>query len=262
MSIWQAIMMGLIQGLGEFLPISSSGHLVLAPWIFDWEVPGLTFDIALHMGTLLAVLLYFWKDWVNLLKAAFSRRDNENRNIFWYLVFGSIPAAIVGFLFDDFIENALRSPLIVGVMLILFGILLYLSDKTRQIRKLDNMNLRDALLIGAAQAIALIPGVSRSGVTITAARYFSYTREEAARFSFLLSTPVIFGAGVLKMVDLSPAEINLPFIVGVLVSAIVGLLSISFLLRFVKRCSFKVFVGYRIILGLLIIFLYLFYFNM
>jgi len=254
-SIWQAVIMGLIQGLGEFLPISSSGHLVLAPWIFNWEVPGITFDVALHMGTLAAVLLYFWRDWIKLLKAALSGKDKENQRVFWYLVIGSIPAAAVGFLFDDVIENLLRSPVIVGFMLILFGIFLFLSDKTRQVRRLDSMNLRDALLIGAAQAIALIPGVSRSGVTITAARLFSYTREEAARFSFLLSTPVIFGAGVLKMTHLHPGDINPAFISGVLVSAIVGLLSISFLLQFIKRSSFALFVGYRIILGLLIIFL-------
>lgn len=256
MSIWQAVMMGIIQGLGEFLPISSSGHLILAPWLFDWEVPGLTFDIALHVGTLLAVLLYFWKDWVNLIKAALIGGDNENRRVFWFLVLASIPAAVVGTLFDDIIENALRSPLIVGIMLILFGVFLYYADKNRQIRKLDSMTLRDALLIGVAQAIALIPGVSRSGVTITTARLFSYTREEAARFSFLLSTPVIFGAAILKMAQLNPGEINLPFIIGVLVSGIVGLLCISLLLKFLKKCSFKIFVGYRIMLGILIILLY------
>jgi len=258
-SILQAVLMGIIQGLGEFLPISSSGHLVLAPWLFDWEVPGLTFDIALHMGTLVAVLLYFWKDWVSLFKAALFGGDQDNRKIFWFLVFASLPAAIVGILFEDIIENALRSPLIVGVMLIAFGILLNYADKNRQVKKLDSMTLSDALFIGAAQAIALVPGVSRSGVTITAARLFSYTREEAARFSFLLSTPVIFGAGVLKMTHLNPSEISLPFIMGVLASAIVGLLCISFLLQFIKRSSFKIFVVYRIILGTVIIIYYNFF---
>lgn len=261
MSNWQAIMMGIIQGLGEFLPISSSGHLVLAPWLFDWEVPGLTFDIALHMGTLFAVLLYFWKDWIKLFHAAITGKNKENRRVFWYLVFASLPAAVVGVLFNDIIENTLRSPLIVGFMLIIFGIFLYISDKTRQIRRLDSMNLRDALFIGIAQSIALIPGVSRSGITMTAARMFSYTREEAARFSFLLSTPVIFGAGVLAMSDLNLADINTPFIMGVIASAIVGVLCISFLMRFIKRSSFNIFVGYRIILGLAILFLYTFYFK-
>lgn len=259
MSIWQAVMMGVIQGLGEFLPISSSGHLVLAPWLFDWEVPGLTFDIALHMGTLLAVVLYFWKDWFCLFTAALTGRDQDNRRLFWFLVAASLPAAIVGFLFSDIIENVLRSPLIVGVMLIVFGVFLYLSDRTRQIRKLDSLTLRDALLIGMAQAIALIPGVSRSGVTMTAARMFSYTREEAARFSFLLSTPVIFGAGVMEIANINPGDINLPFVMGVLASGIVGLLSISFLMKFLKKASFKIFVGYRILLGIVIILLYTLY---
>lgn len=256
MSIWQAVVMGIIQGLGEFLPISSSGHLVLVPWIFKWEVPGLTFDVALHMGTLLAVLLYFWRDWIELLKAAVTGKDAYYRRVFWLLVLATIPAAVVGFLFEDVIEQFLRSPFLTAVMLILFGLLLYASDKNRQIRRLDTMTLKDALVIGLAQCLALIPGVSRSGITMTAARGLSYTREEAARFSFLLSTPVIFGAGVLKLSNLSPAELNLPFIVGVVASCIVGIISISFLLNFLKRCSFKLFVGYRIILGLIIIALY------
>jgi undecaprenyl-diphosphatase len=255
-SIWQAIIMGLVQGLGEFLPISSSGHLILVPWIFNWPEPGLTFDVALHIGTLLAVVLYFWRDWLNLFAAAITGRNKENRRIFWYLVFGSIPAAVIGYLFDDFIEKALRSPLIIGGTLIVFGLFLYLSDRNKELRSLDSMNLYDALLIGVAQAIALVPGVSRSGITITAARMFSYKREDAARFSFLLSTPVIFGAGILKMAHLSLSEVTAPFLTGVLVSAVVGLLCISFLLRFVKKASFKVFVGYRVILGLVIIVLF------
>lgn len=259
MTIWQAVMMGIIQGLGEFLPISSSGHLVLAPWLFDWQVPGLTFDIALHLGTLFAVVLYFWKDWFILFRAALTGKDKENRRIFWFLVLASLPAAVVGILFNDIIENTLRSPLIVAVMLIVFGVFLYYSDRMRQIRRLDSMTLRDALLIGMAQAVALIPGVSRSGITMTAARLFSYTREEAARFSFLLSTPVIFGAGVLKISNLNLSEINLPFVSGVVVSAITGLLCISFLMAFLKKCSFKIFVGYRILLGLSIILLYTLY---
>lgn len=253
MSILQAVLMGIIQGLGEFLPISSSGHLVLAPWLFEWQVPGLTFDIALHIGTLVAVLLYFWKDWVRLIKAVFTRKDKEYRKIFWYLVLASLPAAVIGYLFGDIIEQTVRSPLIVAMMMIIFGIILYFSDKTTQVRKLEHMTIREALLIGLAQAVAFIPGVSRSGITMTVARMFSYTREEAARFSFLLSTPAIFGAGLFSLSDLSLAEINTPFIIGVLTSCIVGLLSISFLLKFLKKFSFKVFVGYRIVLGLVII---------
>ncbi|KUO66805.1 MAG: UDP-diphosphatase [Gracilibacter sp. BRH_c7a] len=256
MSSFQAIMMGIIQGLGEFLPISSSGHLLLAPWLFDWEVPGLTFDVALHMGTLAAVLLYFWKDWMNLFRAALTGHDREKRKIFWFLVFASIPAAVVGFTLNDIIEDVLRSPIIAGVMLIVFAILLYFADQKKQVRRLDSMTIGDAFVIGTAQALALIPGVSRAGITMTAARWFSFTREEAARFSFLLSTPVILGAGVLELSNTNFAEINFPFILGVLVSGIVGILTISLLLKFLRTFSFKVFVVYRILLGTVIIVFY------
>lgn len=256
MSNLQAIAMGIIQGLGEFLPISSSGHLVLAPWIFNWEVPGLTFDVALHMGTLIAVLIYFWNDWLQLFKAAWTGQDREKRRVFWFLVLASIPAAVVGLSFNDILKHALRSPLIVGFMLIIFGVLLYFADRKKQIRNLDSMTVVDAVVIGMAQAIALIPGVSRAGITMTAARWFSFTREEAARFSFLLSTPVIFGAGVLELSNLNPSEINFPFILGIAVSGIVGILCISLLLKFLRTFSFKIFVAYRIILGTTIIVLY------
>ena len=256
MSNFQAIMMGIIQGLGEFLPISSSGHLVLAPWLFDWEVPGLTFDVALHMGTLAAVLLYFWKDWMELFKAVITGRDREKRKLFLFLVVASVPAAIIGLSLKDILETVFRSPLVVGIMLIVFAVLLYLVDRRQQIRRLDSMTLGDAILIGTAQALALIPGVSRAGITMTAARWFSFTREEAARFSFLLSTPVIFGAGVFELSGANPSDINFPFIQGVIVSAIVGILSISLLLKFLRTFSFKVFVVYRIILGTIIIVLY------
>lgn len=256
MSNFQAIMMGIIQGIGEFLPISSSGHLVLAPWLFDWEVPGLTFDVALHMGTLIAVLAYFWRDWIDLFNAALTGRDKEKRKIFWFLVIASIPAVIVGLSLKDILENVFRSPLVIGIMLIVFAVLLYLADSKKQIRRLDSMTAGDAIIIGIAQAIALIPGVSRAGITMTAARWFSFTREEAARFSFLLSTPVIFGAGVIELSGANLAEINFPFILGVVVSGIVGLLSISLILKFLRTYSFKVFVAYRIILGSIIIAVY------
>lgn len=258
MSNFHAILMGIIQGLGEFLPISSSGHLVLAPWLFDWNVPGLTFDVALHMGTLAAVVVYFWKDWLSLFGAAITGRDKEKRRIFWFLVLGSIPAAITGLLFHDIIEQTMRAPVITGIMLIVFAFLLYWADRKKQIRHLDTMTVRDALIIGIAQAVALIPGVSRSGITMTAARWFAFTREEAARFSFLLSTPVIFGAGLVEMSGVNPAEINTAFVLGVLVSGFVGLVSISFLLKFLRTFSFTIFVGYRVILGTVIILLSVF----
>jgi undecaprenyl-diphosphatase len=251
-SVYQAIVLGLVQGIGEFLPISSSGHLVLMPWLFHWETPGLDYDVALHMGTLLAVVLYFRRDWFRLFRAALGRGRPDDRRLFCFLVVASLPAAAAGFLLQDILEESLRSPLITAFNLIFFGVLLYAADRRRQWRTLDNMTLSDALVIGCAQAVALMPGVSRSGITMTAARCFSFSRRDAARFSFLLSTPVIFGAGLFQLRDLSPAALTLPFWLGLAVAALVGLLAIAFLLRFIQRADFKLFVVYRILLGLVI----------
>lgn len=258
MTVLQSIILGIVQGLGEFLPISSSAHLVLIPWLFGWQDPGLTFDVALHMGTLLAVIIYFWRDWVSMLKGAISRKPSYEKRIFWYLVIATIPGAAIGLALESKAETVFRSPLLIGVMLIVMGILLYLADRRRQLRTMDTMTLSDAILIGLSQALAIIPGVSRSGSTMTVARWLSLTREDAARFSFLMSTPIITGAGVLSMRDLSISDINTAFIIGVVTSFIIGLLSISFLLRYLKTSNFKIFVGYRFILGAIVIALVLF----
>lgn len=258
MTVLQSIILGIVQGLGEFLPISSSAHLVLIPWLFGWQDPGLTFDVALHMGTLLAVIIYFWRDWVSMLKGAISRKPSDEKRIFWYLVIATIPGAAIGLALESKAETVFRSPLLIGVMLIVMGILLYLADRRRQLRTMDTMTLSDAILIGLSQALAIIPGVSRSGSTMTVARWLSLTREDAARFSFLMSTPIITGAGVLSMRDLSISDINTAFIIGVVTSFIIGLLSISFLLRYLKTSNFKIFVGYRFILGAIVIALVLF----
>jgi undecaprenyl-diphosphatase len=257
-TVLQSIILGIVQGLGEFLPISSSAHLVLIPWLFGWQDPGLTFDVALHMGTLLAVIIYFWRDWVSMLKGAISRKPSYEKRIFWYLVIATIPGAAIGLALESKAETVFRSPLLIGVMLIVMGILLYLADRRRQLRTMDTMTLSDAILIGLSQALAIIPGVSRSGSTMTVARWLSLTREDAARFSFLMSTPIITGAGVLSMRDLSISDINTAFIIGVVTSFIIGLLSISFLLRYLKTSNFKIFVGYRFILGAIVIALVLF----
>jgi undecaprenyl-diphosphatase len=257
-TILQAIILGIVQGLGEFLPISSSAHLVLIPWLFDWQDPGLTFDVALHMGTLLAVILYFWRDWMGLLKGAISRKPSEEKRIFWYLIIATIPGAAIGLALESKAETVFRNPLLIGVMLIIMGFFLFIADRQRQMRSIDTMTLSDAILIGLSQALAIIPGVSRSGSTMTVARWLGLTREDAARFSFLMSTPIITGAGILSMRDLHFSDINTAFIVGVISSFIVGLISISFLLRYLRRSNFKIFVGYRLILGLAVIFIALF----
>lgn len=258
MTILQAVILGVVQGLGEFLPISSSAHLVLIPWLFGWQDPGLTFDVALHMGTLLAVVLYFWRDWIGLLKGAISPKPSYEKRIFWYLVIATIPGAAIGIALESKAETVFRNPLLIGVMLIVMGILLYLADRRRQLRTMDTMTFSDAILIGLSQALAIIPGVSRSGSTMTVARWLSLTREDAARFSFLMSTPIVMGAGILSMRDLRLADINTAFIVGVITSFIIGILSISFLLRYLKTSDFRIFVGYRFLLGLVVILIALF----
>jgi undecaprenyl-diphosphatase len=253
MTVLHALILGIVQGLGEFLPISSSAHLVLIPWLFGWNDPGLTFDVALHMGTLLAVVLYFLQDWVRLIKAALGRQASDDKRIFWYLVLATIPGGLFGLAFEEKAETVFRAPLLIGIMLIVMGILLYLADKKRQLRKMDTMTMADAIWIGLSQALAIIPGVSRSGSTMTTARFLGLTREDAARFSFLMSTPIILGAGVLKLRHLTMASIDLPFSVGVITSFVVGILSISFLLRYLKTSNFGLFVGYRFIIGFIVI---------
>lgn len=253
MTVLHALILGIVQGLGEFLPISSSAHLVLIPWLFGWEDPGLTFDVALHMGTLLAVVLYFWKDWVRLVKAALRSQASDDKRIFWYLVVATIPGGLFGLALEKKAETTFRAPLLIGIMMIAMGILLYLADRKPQLRKMNTMTMADSIWIGLSQALAIIPGVSRSGSTMTTARFLNVTREDAARFSFLMSTPIILGAGVLKLRHLTMASINLPFSVGVISAFVVGILSISFLLRYLKTSNFGLFVGYRFIIGFIVI---------
>jgi len=252
-TVLHALVLGIVQGLGEFLPISSSAHLVLIPWLFGWEDPGLTFDVALHMGTLFAVVLYFWKDWVRLVKAALHRQASDDKRIFWYLVIATVPGALFGIAFEKQAEKAFRNPVLIGIMMIVMGIVLYLADKKPQIRKMKTMTMADSIWIGVSQALAIIPGVSRSGSTMTTARFLNITREDAARFSFLMSTPIILGAGVMKLRHLTVASINLPFSVGVISAFVVGILSISFLLKYLKTSNFGLFVGYRFIIGIIVI---------
>jgi undecaprenyl-diphosphatase len=247
MELLQAIVLGAVQGLTEFLPISSSGHLVLIPWFFHWKDLGQTFDVALHLGTLLALLFYFWRDWLSII-----RRWREP--LLWFLLIGCVPAAVFGYLFEDYFETVFRSPVIISVLVIVFGLVLYYAERRgRKVRDLSSVNLGDALFIGFAQALALMPGVSRSGITITAGLFAGMKRETAARFSFLLSMPIVAGAGVLKMRNIfqegMPGTEAVFFIVGILTSAVFGFLTIKFLLNYLQRHSFGIFVWYRIAFG-------------
>jgi undecaprenyl-diphosphatase len=248
MTIFQALILGLTQGLGEFLPISSSAHLILIPWLFNWPDPGLTFDVALHIGTLFAVIAFFWKDWFILIKNGFTTglKTSEGR-MFWYLVVASIPGAIIGMMLEQAAEKSFRNPLIIGVMLLIMGIALYLADRYGTKRQQSgNLSFGQSFLIGLSQALAIIPGVSRSGITIASGLTLGLTREDAARFSFLLSTPIIAGAGLLKLRHLTSAALTTPFMVGVITSAVVGFLVIGILLRWLRQKSFLPFVWYRV----------------
>jgi undecaprenyl-diphosphatase len=256
LSTLQAAILGLVQGLGEFLPISSSAHLVLIPWIFKWKDPGLTFDIALHIGTLIAVAIYFWRDWLRLVTKGFTDVRSTEGRLFWYLVAATIPGAIVGFLLEKKAETIFREPVLIATMLILLGVLLYRADrKGAKNIEMNRITFRTSLLIGLSQALAIIPGVSRSGITMTTGLLMGLTREGAARFSFLLSAPIIFGAALVKMPHLisNPSEITIYFIIGTLVSFVTGILSIGFLLRYVQTNNFLPFAWYRFILGSLVI---------
>jgi undecaprenyl-diphosphatase len=258
MTLLQAAAYGLVQGLGEFLPISSSAHLVLVPWLFGWVDPGLTFDIALHVGTLVAVVIYFWRDWQRLIVKGITDAKSIEGRLFWYLVVATIPGGIGGFLLEKKAETSFRNPILIALMLIIMGAALYAADRWgRKKREMKDMTLPTSFAIGISQVLAIIPGVSRSGITITAGLAEGLTREYAARFSFLLSTPIILGAALVKMPHLvtHPAEITGGFIIGISVSCLAGIASIGLLLRYVRTRSFLPFVIYRFALGAFVIIL-------
>jgi len=256
----QAIALGIIQGLSEFLPISSSAHLTLAPWLLGWEDPGLPFDVALHLGTLIAVLWYFRMEWLALVKAAFGivttgRVETPEKRRVVYLIIATIPGAIGGYLLQSRAESAFRDPQLIAIALIVMGIVLWLADKlVDQQRVLGEMRWIDALLIGLSQVIALIPGVSRSGSTITTARGLRFDRESAAEFSFLMSMPIIAAAVIMEGPKaLQQSGLTNEIMSGVVASAISGWLAISILMRFVSRHSYGIFAFYRDALGLVVL---------
>lgn len=266
MSYVESILLGLVQGLGEFLPISSSAHLVILPWFIQFKDPGLGFDVALHLGTLLAVGAFFWRDWWEISSGslmamrrweAASAGAKQRLYLLLALIVATVPAAIAGVLLDKWAETTLRHPVIVAVNMILLGTLLFLADrKTGNTKTLSRLKLSSAFLIGLAQGLAVFPGVSRSGVTITAALALGFTRTEAARFSFLMSTPIILGACVFKYKYFIEAFADSRALVGIAVSAVFGFLSIKYLLRLVKMHSYGLFVWYRWVFGLGVIALY------
>ena len=255
MSLWHAIVLGIVQGLSEFLPVSSSAHLTLVPWLFHWDDPGLAFDVALHVGTLIAVLWYFRAQWIALVRAALGQGSAEDRRRVGFLIIATIPGAIAGLALEKQAETTFRDPRLIAVVLMLMGVVLWWVDRAAAAdRTLPSMRARDALLIGLAQMFAIIPGVSRSGSTITAGRGLRFTREDAAVFSFLMSMPIIAAAALLKLPHVLKTEgVTAPLAAGVLASALSGWLAIAVLLRFVVRRSYGVFAAYRIIIGLIVL---------
>ena len=267
MTIFQSAILGIIQGLGEFLPISSTAHLAIVPYFFHWNDPGLVFDVALHLGTLVALLAFFWKDWIEIIKLTLSNfgvikyeSDSylKNKNTLWFIVIATIPGAIFGFLLENKAETVFRNPLLIAAALFLMGLILLLADKySKKVKDINKISVKDSILIGLSQSVAIIPGVSRSGATITAGLLRRINRVDAAKFSFLLSAPIIFGAAVLKLPKLFSEGIDLNIVIGIIFSAVSGYLAIKYLLKFLEKYSYSLFFWYRLGLAALIILVYI-----
>jgi len=246
-----AVGLGLLQGLGEFLPISSSGHLIVVPWMLGWPPQSLSFDVALHLGTLAAVVGAFAGDWLRLVSAGlrglWTRRPfaNPDSRLLWLLALATLPGAVAGKLLEDWAETTFRSPGLVAATMATMGVVLMLADRRAGGGRAEGMPVRDAVLVGMAQALALVPGVSRSGATISMALFLGYRREEAARFSFLLAAPITFGAALLKVPHLMNGDQAGAALVGMLAAAVAGFASIRFLLDWVRTRDYRIFVGYR-----------------
>jgi len=259
MTSFQAMIFGALQGLTEFLPISSTAHLILLPWAVGWPDPGLSFDVALHLGTLIALLIYFRTEWIALIGSALGilrgRTQTPDARMAMQIIVATIPGAIAGALFEHKVEDALRAPQVIAIMLIALALVLAVAELMGQRKKgLGEISWTDAITVGVAQALAIVPGVSRSGITITAGLFRNFNRETAARFSFYLSTPIIAGAVAKKSLDVIKAgttiEQLMPFIVGILASAIVGYLAIAFMMRYLQTRTTYLFIYYRIALGI------------
>src|SRR5579863_8424108 len=261
MPLVEVIVLGIVQGLTEFLPISSTAHLVVIPKLFGWPDPGLAYDIALHVGTLAAVLIYFFRDWIQILANGLRFRSSggdpelrRNPKLLWYLVLGTLPAGIAGLALQKAADTTLRTLPIIGASAILIGLFLWWADRaSRGQKEMGHLTLADSLVVGFLQILAIIPGVSRSGITISGGLLRNLDRQTAARFSFLLSTPIILGAAakdawdLLKHKEAIPPDMQMAFILGIIVSGITGCLTIAFFLKYLRTRSLSVFVAYRLI---------------
>jgi undecaprenyl-diphosphatase len=286
--ILEAIVLGIVQGLTEFLPVSSTAHLALVPWLVttlglaNWPDPGLTFDVALHGGTLVAILLYFWRTWIQIIRAALGGKvvrfsevrddvrdltpaeEQRERKLLWFMIAATIPAALAGALLEKHIETNFRAPALVASMLIIVAVIMWVAERMSKFEKpLPQIGLGDAMTVGVLQAFAVIPGVSRSGITIIGGLFRNFTREAAARFSFLLSTPIIGGAALFKLHHvmkhgLPPGELapgTAAFVAGIVASALVGYAVISWFIRYLQTKTLTVFIVYRILFGIAVLLL-------
>lgn len=252
-STLQAIVLGAIQGLTEFLPVSSSAHLVIVPWLLKWQDPGLAFDVMLHLGTLLALLAYYWREWLDMGVSLADGRPLPRR-LLLLLVVASVPGAIIGVLLEKQAETIFRSPVLIAATLAVMGIALWGADWIgSEKRRIEDIGFRDALLIGLSQALAIIPGVSRSGATITTALLLGIDRPDAANFSFLMATPIIAGAGMLEARKLLHSGLNAQLGWGFAASAVFGIMAIAGLLSFVRTRTYRPFAIYRILLGVVVV---------
>jgi undecaprenyl-diphosphatase len=265
MPILQVIVLAVVQGITEFLPVSSTAHLYLTSWLLGWHTEALDFDIALHIGTLLAILLYFLRDWLQILAQGLGvrfGRDEElkhNRTMLWLLAIATIPVGVFGYVFKEQAETTWRNPFVIGVMLVAVGVVMWLAERAGRMRRdLSSLNLPDSVVIGLAQALSIVPGTSRSGITISAGLFNDFDRQSAARFSFLLSAPAIAAAAGKALYDMHKngglhAILNAPFVVGVAVSALTGCVVIGWFLHYLRRSSLLPFVYYRIIFGIIVL---------
>jgi len=263
LNLFHSILLGIIQGITEFLPVSSTAHLTLTPWLLSWPDPGLAQNVALHFGSLIAVLFYFRNDWIlifgDLLKKITNRQQNFTKNAMLgiYLCIGTLPGVISGLLFEHYAATVFRNPVIIASSLFVFSILLIWGDNTSKTnRSLKDLSLKDCVVIGIAQAFAIIPGASRSGVCITGALFRNFSRGDAAKYSFMLGAPLIFGACVYESKNITPAMLmDLSFILGVVTSALSAMLAIKYLIKFVSSSNYKLFAYYRIVLAIIIVIL-------
>jgi undecaprenyl-diphosphatase len=282
MLLLQSVILGIVQGIAEFLPISSSAHLVVVPYLFNWSYQGLVFDVALHFGTLLAIVIIFWKDWVKIISSAFSnngQRKTDNdilsrevgsdssgvglsyqypKGLFWMLILGTIPGGLAGVFLEEQAATVFRSPLLVAINLAIFGLIIYLLDRfAKRDLSIAKMTYGKTLIIGIAQMLALVPGVSRSGSTMAAGRAIGLKRQDAARFSFLLAAPIMLGTALFEARHFTTEMLTADFLIALVLSLVFGWLAIKYLLKYLERGNFAIFAWYRAALALAVIVVYL-----